>query len=379
MDKASLHPGQDYAYRANIRAWEKGEDPPIRATLVESMPRGRHRLRLESGQEIEARSSQLVTRWDPEEIDAVLRQEERSRAFNAETTRDDRLADAVTLVLTTVSAGSYAYADRAWIPAGEAEKVREAAELQEGLLDLSPVAHLDEDEDAVCLPLPIAGQLARRIAERNPEAVVAAVEASLHDVLSRGYLAIVPEHYKPAWDMAVEWAGRTPVALPEPEASPADAYKRLWEKLRGRGVPKTGDEEHAWKLPNDMVMELGHLLASAARYSGQVTLRPLRNGHVRLSLESGHRWQAKTPDEIRGLALSLSYQQQAALGELREVGPGGAAAAELGADPRTVESLVSRDLAEEILLESEDERIGFQVMLTDAGWRVLQHLGPRSL
>jgi hypothetical protein len=110
-----------------------------------------------------------------------------------------------------------------------------------------------------------------------------------------------------------------------------------------------------------------------------MTLRPLRDGHVRLSLESGHRWRANTPDEIRGLALSLSYQQQVALGELREAGPEGAAAAELGADPRTVESLVSRDLAEEILLETEDERISFQVRLTDAGWRVLQHLGPRSL
>lgn len=89
IDKQSLHPGQDYAYRAKPRAWEKAEDRPVRATLIESLPGGRHRLRLGSGDEIEARSSQLVTRWNQDEIDGLLRREDRSRAFLAETSRDE--------------------------------------------------------------------------------------------------------------------------------------------------------------------------------------------------------------------------------------------------------------------------------------------------
>jgi hypothetical protein len=167
--------------------------------------------------------------------------------------------------------------------------------------------------------------------------VVAAVEADLAGLMSRGHLGLLAaEYYKPGWDMAVKWAGRTPVAVPEPETSPADAYKRLWEALRGRGVPKASDEEHAWKVPDAMVMELGQLLAGAARYAGQLKLQPLRDGHVRLSLDSGRRWPAQTPDEIRGLAFSLSHQQEAALGELREAGSRGASSTELMADPRTV-------------------------------------------
>jgi hypothetical protein len=379
MNKESLHPGQDYAYRANTRAWEKSEDPPLRATLVESLPRGKHRLRLDNGGEIEARSSQLVARWDRAEIEALLRREARSRAFTEETIRDDHLADAVELALTIVSADAYASRDRASIPTCDAETVRHAAEIQDDLLDLSPVAYVDEPEEVVYLPLPVAQQLARRIAERNSDAVTDAVEARLDDLRSRGHLAIVAQHYKPAWDMALRWAGRPPVTLPEAEANPADAFRRLWEALRGRGVRRKGDEDHAWKLPEDMVMEAGHLLAGAARYSGRLTLLPLRDGHVRLSLDTGHRWLAKTPDDIRGLALSLSSQQQAALGELRETGPEGAASAEMAADWRTVESLLVRELVEEIHVEADDQQIDIRVSLTDAGWRVLQHLGPRSL
>jgi hypothetical protein len=299
VDKYSLHPGHDYAYRANTRAWEKAEDPPVRATLVESLPGGRHRLRLETGEEIEGRSSQLVARWDEREIDDLLRSEERSRTFSAETVRDDHLAEAVTLVLSTISTEAYAHSDRAWMPTADEARIRDAAAAQDALIDLSPVAYRDEDE-AICLPLPVAGQLARRIAERNPEAVEAAVQASLTDAMSRGHLAIVPKYYKPGWDMALAWAGRAPVTLPEPEARPADAYERLREQLRGRGVRKSADEDHAWTLPEQMLMELGHLLGGATRYSGRLTLRPLSDGHVRLALDSGRRWRTRTPDEIHG-------------------------------------------------------------------------------
>jgi hypothetical protein len=379
MDKENLHQGHDYAYRANTRAWEKRADPPLRATLVESLPRGKHRVRLENGDEIEVRSSQLVARWEPGELDELLHGEERSRAFSRETTRDEHLAAAVELALTIVSPDAYAHRDRALVPTSDAQRITQAAEIQDALLDLSPVAHVNEREDVVCLPLPAASEVARRIAERNPDAVGAAVEARLNDLRSSGHLALVPEYYKPAWDIALEWAGCSPLVLPEPEASPADAYERLWDTLRGRGVPKMGDEEHAWKLSEEMVMEISHLLVGAARYSGRLTLRPLRDGQVRLGLDTGHRWPTKDPDQIRNLALSLSRQQQAALGELREAGPEGAATAEFAADGRTLESLVGRELVEEIHTEPDEDRISVQVRLTDAGWRVLQHLGPRSL
>jgi len=287
------------------------------------------------------------------------------------------LAEAVTLVLTTFSKDAHAYSDRAWIPAADSEPIREIAEIQDALQDLSPVSYRDEDEDAVWLPLPVAGQLARRIAERNPDAVVAAVEASLKDLMSRGYLAIAPK-YKPGWDMAVRWAGRTPVTLPEPEASPVDAYKRLWERLRGMGVATTRREQHAWRVQEEMLLELGPLLGGATRYSGRLTLRAVSDGYVRVALETGYRSPAMTPEEIRSLALSLSRPQQAVLGELRDVGPTGAPSGALAAHRRTVESLVSWGLAERIDVEADDEPTRDQLRLTDAGWRVPQHLGPRS-
>jgi hypothetical protein len=229
---------------------------------------------------------QLTVHWDPGEIDALLRHEQRSRA-SADTRRDDHLAAAVTLVLKTISDEAGAHTDRAWLAAVDADVVREAAELQDGLLDLSPVAYREEDDDSLYLPLPVPGEVTRRIAERSPDAVVAAVEASLNEIRARGVLPIAASRYKPGWDQALEWAGRAPVALPEPEARPDDAYKRLWIGLRGRGVPKVGDEERAWSVPEAMLMELGHLLAGAARYCGALTLRPLPDGHVRLALDPG--------------------------------------------------------------------------------------------
>ena len=96
--------------------------------------------------------------------------------------------------------------------------------------------------------------------------------------------------------MAVGWAGRTPVTLPEPEASPLDAYKRLWERLRGMGVATPGGEQDAWKVQEEMLLELGPLLGGAARYSGRLTLRAVSDGYVRLALESGYRSPTMTPE-----------------------------------------------------------------------------------
>ncbi|MDA0167678.1 hypothetical protein OJ998_01155 [Solirubrobacter taibaiensis] len=73
-----------------------------------------------------------MVRWDTDEIDALLREEQRSRAFSAETRRDDDLVEAVTLVLETISTDAYAHTDRAWIPALSESAVQDAAEIQAG-------------------------------------------------------------------------------------------------------------------------------------------------------------------------------------------------------------------------------------------------------
>ena len=166
------------------------------------MPRGRHRLRLESGDEIEVRSSQLVARWDPM-IDQLLRQEDRSRAFNAETTRDDRLAEAVTLVLTTVSAVPTPH--RPGLVPPRDRKGSRGGRDPEGLLDLSPVAHLDETRTPyVCrCNSRAAGQTCRRA--QSKAVVVLWRRACIFPVVP-GH---VPGALQACWDMAVEWAGRT--------------------------------------------------------------------------------------------------------------------------------------------------------------------------
>ncbi|MDA0167679.1 hypothetical protein OJ998_01160 [Solirubrobacter taibaiensis] len=105
-----------------------------------------------------------------------------------------------------------------------------------------------------------------------------------------------------------------------------------------------GDEEHAWSFPEAMLMELGHLLAGAARYSGALTLRPLPDGQVRLALDPDRQARALTPGEIRDLALSLSRPQQAALAVLRDAGFAGVALAEVPAEGRTIDSLLVRNL-----------------------------------
>jgi hypothetical protein len=49
MDKHDLHPAQEYGYRAKTCAWDKQNDPLVRAMLLESLSGGMRRLRLEDG------------------------------------------------------------------------------------------------------------------------------------------------------------------------------------------------------------------------------------------------------------------------------------------------------------------------------------------
>jgi hypothetical protein len=173
--------------------------------------------------------------------------------------------------------------------------------------DLSPVAFRDADGE-ICLPLPTAILLAKRIAERDPESVVKAVDEALEDLQRRGY-ADLADHYKPSWDAALAWAGEEPKALPPKEMPPSEAFNELWERLRGQGVRRMGTEEHAWWVEPEQVLGIGHLLAHVARYLGRVTIRPLADGNVRLALDYAREPRALEPDEARNLALSLSQQQ----------------------------------------------------------------------
>lgn len=179
--------------------------------------------------------------------------------------------------------------------------------------------------------------------------------------------------------MAVEWAGQEPTPLPPQEMSPSEAHSELWNLLRGQGVQTRADEDHAWSVEPSQVLQLGHLLAHVARYSGRVTLAALPDGKIRLGLDSGRMPRVQGPDEIRGTALSLSQQQERMVAALRESHPAGLEVANIPGDYRTLESLVRYGLAVETESEMRDGRVvSGRAWLTDAGWRVLAFLGPRS-
>jgi hypothetical protein len=249
LDKTNLHEGHAYAFRDNTRAWERGEDPPVRVTLLRHLGGGQNLVRFEDGSEAEVRSAQLIQEWSPERIDELLRAEERERAFRAATTRDGTACDAVALVFSTVVEEPYVHTDRAFLSPEEERRILAAAEVTEDPRDLSPVAFRDADGE-ICLPLPTAILLAKRIAERDPESVVKAVDEALEDLQRRGY-ADLADHYKPSWDAALAWAGKEPKALPPKEMQPSEAFQELWERLRGQGVRRMGTEEHSWWVSPD--------------------------------------------------------------------------------------------------------------------------------
>lgn len=379
MDKANLHEGRAYAFRENTRAWERGEDLPVRVTLVRHLGRGQNLVRFDDGAEARVRSAQLIEAWAPDRIEELLRGEERERSFRAHTINDHAASEAVALVFSTIVGDAYVQADRAYLSPAEERPVLAAAEVTEDPEELSPVASRDTDGD-LCLPLPTAIILAKRIAERDPEGIVTAVDEAFEDLQRRGY-SILADQYKPSWDTALEWAGKDPKALPPKEMQPSEAFTELWERLQGQGVRRIGEEEHAWWVAPEQLMGLGHLLAHVARYAGRVTIRPLADGNVRLGLDHVREARALEPGEARNLALSLSQQQARMLAEVRDAGGDGA---EMPADHghRTMESLIRQGLVWES--EVADDRqatrlIRGRVRLTDAGWRILDSLGPRSI
>jgi hypothetical protein len=127
LDKANLHKGHAYAFRENTRAWERGEDPPVRVTLLQHLGGGQNLVRFEDGSGAEVRSAQLIQEWSPERIDELLRAEERERGFRAATTRDNTASDAVALVFSTIVEDSYVHADRAFLSPEEERRIRAAA------------------------------------------------------------------------------------------------------------------------------------------------------------------------------------------------------------------------------------------------------------
>jgi hypothetical protein len=379
LDKANLHEGHAYVFRENTRAWERAEDRPLRVTLVRQLGGGQHLVRFDDGSEAEVRSAQLIEEWTPERIERLLQAGERERVFRANTITDRTASEAVALVFGTVVDDFDAHHDRVWISREQEGTILTAAEFAEDPLDLSPVAFRDDDGE-LWLPLPAAVLLAKRIAERNPESVVSAVDAHHQELLSGGYASLV-ELYKPGWDTALGWAGKEAKVLPRKEMAPSDAFQELWDRLRGQGVRRRGTEEHAWWVEPDQLMGLGHLLAHVARHVGRVTIRPLADGKVRLALDYVREPRALEPGEARNLALSLSRQQARMLAEVRDAGPDGA---ELPANhgSRTMESLLGYGLVWESEVADEGPASEFRrgrFRLTDAGWRVLEYLGPRSI
>lgn len=335
-------------------------------------------MRFDNGSEAKVRSAQLIEEWAAEGIERLLEAEERERVFRANTSHDRTGSEAVTLVFGTVVDDFDAHHDRLWISREQEGMILAAAEVAQDPLDLSPVAFRDDDGDLL-LPLPAAVLLAKRIAERDPESVVSAVDAHQQDLLAQGYASLV-ELYKPGWDTALGWAGKEPKALPPKEMSPSDAFQELWDRLRGQGVRRSGTEEYAWWIEPDQLLGLGHLLAPVTRYVGRVTIRPLADGNVRLALDYAREPRALEPSEARNLALSLSQQQARMLAEVRDAADG----AELSADHgyRTMKSLLDHGLVWESEVADEDPASEFsrgRFRLTDAGWRVLEHLGPRSI
>ena len=77
MDKANLHEGHAYAFRAIIVAWERAEDRSQRVILVRQLGVGKHPVRFDDGSEAEVRSEQLIEEWAAGRIERLLQAEER--------------------------------------------------------------------------------------------------------------------------------------------------------------------------------------------------------------------------------------------------------------------------------------------------------------
>jgi hypothetical protein len=375
MDKANLHEGREYGFRENIRAWERAEDRPVRVGLVEVLPKGQNLIRLPDGTEARARSAQLILEWGEEAVASLLRDEEQERGFRATTFSDRTVAGAANAVLDGLLGEDWGYVehDRASLRPDQIKAVGAAANIAHDLADLSPGVH--RDEDFIWLPMPVVEMLVKRIAERVPDAVVTEVDRLIAHFQEGDHSRALIEHYKPDWDLALEWAGKGPVEL-QPEAlAPHEGYRRLFDLLRGQGIRCVGSEERAWVVEESQLQELGSLLGPVARYMGRISVRGLGEGRFRLALDLPRDPEIFDTRDMTNFALSLSMPQIKMLVRIREAGEGGLEfPSELGKD-RTLESLVDRDLA----WESENretkrpERLRpGRFRLTEGGWRVLE-------
>jgi hypothetical protein len=380
MQKADLHSGHFYGYRENTRAWERTEDRPIKVELIEPLAGGRNRIRFPDGSESEVRSAQLIFNWSEEAVAKLLRHDERERGFREATFSDWRVSEAASVVFDTVLGKNafHAQNDRGWLRDDQEQRICAAAEVTEDLAELSPVAERAEDE--LCLPLQTVELLAKRIAERTPDAIEAEVKRAIADLEERGYHRLF-EHYKDSWNLALEWAGKEPVAVPAKELSPSEAFKELWDRLHGQGMRSGYWEERAWFADADQLRTIGPLLAQATSYAGRLAISDLGDGKFRVALELQHEPEALDPQQMANLAFSLSQPQALMLSRIREAGSEGFEfPSELGKD-KTLESLIKEELVWESTVKGadrEERHSRGRFRLTDAGWRALEHLKPRA-
>jgi hypothetical protein len=377
VDKANLHEGHDYGYRENLRAWERAEDRPIKVKLLKVLPKGQNLIRLPDGSEAKVRSAQLVLEWSEDSVAALLREEEQERGFRKTTFANSTVAGAAMVVFDGLLGERSAVVqdDRARLTLQQEREIAEAAEVSHGLAELSPGVHREDGD--TWLPLPIVELLAKRIAERAPDSVVAEVNRLVADLQEGEHSRPLLEYYKPKWDLALEWAGKDPVALPPEEISPSEAFHQLFDRLRGQGACCIGSEEHAWVVEESQLRSLGALLGPVARYMGRLSIRALGDGKFRLALDLPREPEIFDTRDMTNFALSLSQSQTRMLVAIREAGDQGFEFPRRFGQDRTLESLIIRDLVwesenRETSREKRLQRGRFR--LTDGGWRVLELL-----
>lgn len=375
MDKANLHEGRDYAYRDNTRAWERAEDRPIRVELLKVLPKGQNRIRLPDGSELQVRSAQLVLHWDEDAVAELLREEEQERGFRETTASNPTVAGAANVVLEALLGEDAPYVDhdRVRFASDQEREVAAAAEITHDLAELSPGIHRRDGD--TWLPLPVIELLTKRIAERDPDSVVAEIDRRTAELQEREHAHAMMEYYKPKWDLALEWAGKSPVTLPPEKMSPREGFRQLFDLLRGQGTRRDDSEDHAWVVEESQLRKLGTLLGPVASYMGRLSIRALGDGKFRLALDTPREPEVFNTRDMTNFALYLSRPQVRMLEEIRDAGDEGLEFPRGFGQDRTLESLVVRDL----VWESENRETSYEMRLrrgrfrlTDGGWRALE-------
>ncbi len=375
MDKANLHEGRDYAYRENTRRWERAEDRPIRVKLLKVLPKGQNKIRFPDGSEAQVRSAQLVLEWDEDAVVELLREDEQERGFRETTFSDPTVAGAANVVLEGLLGedSPYAHDDRVRLAPHQEREIARAAELTHDLAELSPGVHRNDGD--TWLPLPVVELLAKRIAERDPDSVVAEIDRRIAELQEREHAHALMEYHKPKWDLALEWADKAPMTLPPEEMSPREGFRQLFDLLRGQGTRRDESEDHAWVVEEPQLRKLGTLLGPVASYMGRLSIRALGDGKFRLTLDTPREPEVFDTRSMTNFALYLSRPQVRMLEEIRDGGDQGLEFPRGFGQDRTLESLIVRDL----VWESENRETSNETRLrrgrfrlTDGGWRALE-------